>query len=194
MSAVSSQIPGVSSIEGETQQLSQHVAFDVLSSRRRRYVLHFLFQDEDGQSDLRDLTMQLAAWENDVDRENVTSKQRMRVYTALRQSHLPKMDREGVVEFDTARGTVELTDEARQLEVYLDIVPHNEIPWSEYYLGLSAISLALVGAVWMDAFPFGAVPDLVWAAVIAVLFIASSVVHTHHSREMRLGVEGEPPV
>ncbi|MFC7046674.1 hypothetical protein ACFQH6_15815 [Halobacteriaceae archaeon GCM10025711] len=166
----------------------------MLSSRRRRYVLHYLLQQEAGASELRELTMQLAAWENDTTVEEVTSKQRMRVYTALRQSHLPKMDREGVLEFDAARGTVELTEEASQLEVYLDIVPHNEIPWSEYYLGLGVISTALVAAVWMGTFPFGLVPDLAWAGLISVLFVASAAFHTYHSREMRLGTDGKPPV
>lgn len=177
----------------ESPGLTREVAFDVLSSQRRRYVLHHLLGDEAGESELRDLTTQIAAWENDTDPQSVTSKQRMRVYTALRQSHLPKMDREGVVEFDPVSGDVELTEEAQQLEVYLDVVPHDEIPWSDYYLGLGAIGLAIVAALWMDAIPFSAIPDLAWTGVLAVALTASAAVHTYRNRRMRLGRDGQPP-
>jgi hypothetical protein len=172
--------------------LSRETAFEVLSCTRRRYVLHHLL-GEDGNATLRELTMRVAAWENGVSIEKVTSKQRMRVYTALRQSHLPKMDREGVVEFDAASGDVELSESAEDLEVYLDVVPGNEIPWSEYYLGLGALGVALTAAVWVDAFPFGVVPDVTWIGVVSMALVASATAHTVRNRRMKLGAGGEPP-
>ncbi|MFB6371744.1 MAG: NAD(P)-dependent oxidoreductase, partial [Bradymonadaceae bacterium] len=41
--------------------------------------------------------------------------------------------------------TVELTDRATELDVYLDVVPSGSIPWAEYYLGLSVIGLGNIG-------------------------------------------------
>jgi len=178
---------------GAAEGVTQEVAFEVLSSQRRRHVLHHLLQLPDGSAKLRDLTSQVAAWENETTPELVTSKQRMRVYTALRQSHLPKMDREGVVRFDPVSGLVELTEDAAQLEVYLDVVPHNEIPWSQYYLGLGAIGVALTSALWVNAFPFTLLPDLVWTGVLAVALTVSGLAHTLRNRAMKLGKEGRPP-
>ena len=108
--------------------LSREEAFDVLSSERRRRVLGYLL-DVDDRTTLRDLSQMLAAWGNDVGVEEITSQQRKRVYTALKQFHLPKMDRTGVIDYDDDdRGTVTLADAARNLRVYLEIVPDREIP------------------------------------------------------------------
>lgn len=171
--------------------LTQESAFDVLSCERRRYVLHHLFRDE-RTLELRELSEQVAAWENDVSVAEVTYKQRMRVYTSLRQLHLPKLDEEGLASFDRDRGTVSLTDDATELEVYLDVVPHEEIRWSKYYLGLGVLSAAAIMASVVGVFPFSVIPGLVWACFITALLLVSAAVHTRHDANNRLG-EGEKP-
>jgi len=142
---------------------------------------------EDREVSLRELSMQLAAWENDVHRDAVTHKQRMRVYTALRQSHLPKLDENDVVEFDSSAGVIELTDDASELEVYLDVVPHDEIPWSTYYLGLGNICAGAVVLSWVEIFPLSAFPELGLAALVTALFVGSAIAHRYYERQNRLG-------
>ncbi len=154
--------------------------------------MHYLLQRE-GSVSLHKLSKQVAAWENDIPVEAVTYKQRMRVYTALRQSHLPKMDDNGVVVFDPNAGTVRLTGDATKLEVYLDVVPHDGIPWSSYYLGLGALSAAIVTIAWLGLFPFTLFPDIAWGFAVTTLFVASAVVHKRHDTQNRLGREGKPP-
>lgn len=173
--------------------LSQEVAFETLSCRRRRYVLHYLLQ-QGRNVELRELSTEIAAWENDIAPEEVTYKQRMRVYTALKQSHLPKMHDHGIVEFSADRNVVALTEDTSELEVYLDIVPHDEIAWSKYYLGLSVLSSGLVGVATTGLPPFDLLPGLAWAGVITAILAGSAVAHIYHDRKMRLGSEGEPPV
>lgn len=172
--------------------LSQETAFRILSAKRRRYVLHYLLQ-KDGQVTLKDLSTQIAAWENDTLRDAVTYKERMRVYTALKQSHLPKMVESNLVTFDEERSVIEPTAEASELEVYLDVVPHNSISWSKYYTGLGILSLGAVFAAAVGLVPFSIVPGLWWAAVVAILFTGSALVHLARDRRMRLGREGRPP-
>ncbi len=171
--------------------ITQDDAFEMLSSRRRRHVIHYLKQHEEPAT-LRDLVEQIAAWENGVSREEVTYEQRMRVYTALRQSHLPKLDDGDVVQFDADRGTIELTDAASDLEVYLDVVPHGDIPWSRYYAGLGLLCTGLVVALWSGLPPFSFVAPLFWTTVVTALFAISSLFHVRHDRRMRLGT-GSPP-
>ncbi|MFA9427748.1 hypothetical protein [Natronorubrum sp. A-ect3] len=173
-------------------QLSQDVAFEMLSCRRRRYVLHYLKQ-ADGVADLRELVVQIAAWENDVSTTEVTYEQRTRVYTALRQSHLPKLDDSGIITFDADRGTVVLTDAASELEVYLDVVPHNDIPWSKYYFGLGVLCTGFVAGTWMGLLPFSLLSPLVGMALVTALFTVSAAVHVRHDTRMRLGTDGMPP-
>ncbi|MDS0475077.1 hypothetical protein [Natrinema sp. 1APR25-10V2] len=173
-------------------ELSQDVAFEMLSCRRRRYVIHCLKQ-RGGPLSLRELVTQLAAWENEVPVTDVTREQRMRVYTALRQSHLPKLDDGNIVSFDRDRGTVELTDAGSQLEVYLDVVPHNDIPWSKYYAGLSVLCTGFLLGLGADIVPFGRIDPLLGAGLVTALFAVSSAAHVRYANRMRLGREGQPP-
>jgi len=91
--------------------------FEALSNPRRREALRYLRLNGGDETVLiRTLSERIAAWENGVSPVDVTYKQRKRVYTSLYQSHLPKLHRDGFVEYDADRGTVKLTQKAEQLE------------------------------------------------------------------------------
>ena len=185
---------GLDTQEAESpQQLSKNEVFELLSNERRRYAIHH-FKQSDGAVELGALSEQVAAWENSGEVSGVSSDERKSVYTSLQQFHLPKMEREGVVEFDDRQGTVELSPRAEDLDVYLEVVEGYDIPWSEYYLGLSAISLALVVSAAVNIYPIALVSGTGWAIFTAVTFLASALVHTCISRtEMRLGSGDQPP-
>ena len=93
--------------------------FELLKNRRRRDTIEFL-KANDGESTLSDVAEHIAAKENDLPVEGISSKQRKRVYISLYQCHLPKMDQAGVVDFEKDRGTIELSASATQLYPYLD--------------------------------------------------------------------------
>nr|WP_228841758.1 hypothetical protein [Haloarcula sp. CBA1127] len=147
-------------------------------------------KQENERAELSDLAEQVAAWENDKCIQEITSTERHRVYTSMQQTHLPTLERAGVITHDN--GTVTLTDTADSLDVYLDIVPGDSIPWAEYYLGLAAVSVALVVAVWVGVFP-SSVPSLVWPSVITSLFLVSAAYHVKETRRLQLGAADKPP-
>lgn len=60
----------------------------------------------DGELTIGELAEQIAAWENDKPIAQISSTERKRVYVALYQCHLPKMDDVGVVSFDKSRGRI----------------------------------------------------------------------------------------
>jgi hypothetical protein len=157
---------GLSTGDDDADPPSQDELFDVLSNRRRRYA---------------------------VDVEQVSYDERKRVYTALQQSHLPMMDNAGVVEFDKNRGTVEATSALEDVEVYMDVVHGNEIPWSVYYLGLSGVAASLMAAVWAGAWPFSLFPDAAWGVAVVAMFAVSAVAHTYYARGQRIGETEAPP-
>jgi hypothetical protein len=103
----------------DTRTLSENVIFGVLKNRRRRETLQYL-RRTGGAARLRDLAEYIAAKENDVEPDELTSAQRKRVYTTLYQCHLPKMDEAGIVEYDQDRGNVELLDPATELFEHVD--------------------------------------------------------------------------
>ncbi|RAW44540.1 hypothetical protein DQW50_13880 [Halorubrum sp. 48-1-W] len=166
--------------------------YEVLANQRRRFAVHLLKREEQTM-EIGEMAEQIAAWENDVDMAEITGSDRKRVYTALQQSHLPKMDRAGVVEFNKDRGVIEPTEALRNVDLYMDVVEGKEIPWSEYYLGLSGVALALVAAVWVGAWPFTLLPPLAWALAIVVSFMFSAAAHKYYTEEMKVGELEEPP-
>ena len=145
-------------------RLSRDTVFSILSNQRRRHVIRYLDRNR-GTASLRDLAERIAAWENDVPESEVDYKQRKRVYTSLHQTHLPKLDEAGVVEYDRNRGTITLADRAADLEPYLATPDERQVPWWACYLGLSALAACLVAAAWL-----GAVSGLTAAGLIAALF------------------------
>jgi hypothetical protein len=175
--------------ESPIDDLPREEIFDVLSNERRQCVLHYLKQHQGRRVELRELVDHVAVWENDTTLEGLDSSERKCVYAALRQSHLPRLDDAGIIEYEPMRGEVKLTDQAREVQLYLEYVPGNDIPWSEFYLGLSVVGLALVVATWLGVFPFGGLSGIVLAAILAVLFAASAAVHTYQSKKNRIGSE-----
>ena len=171
---------------------SRDDVFDVLANRRRRYALHYL-RRQGAAVALSDLAEVIAAWETGKTAADLSSNERKRIYTALQQFHLPKMDEKGLLVYDRHRGVVSLAETTTDLDVYLDVVPANEIPWSLYYLGLSVLNAALLAALWLNAFPLGVLPDLAWIACFAAVFVGSAVAHTCYNRRMRLGAGDAPP-
>ncbi|MDB2240928.1 hypothetical protein EXE51_15500 [Halorubrum sp. CGM5_25_10-8B] len=170
-------------------QLSHTDIHDLLSNSRRRHTIHILKRD-DGEGALSSIAEEVAAWENDKPVAAVESSERHRVYTSIQQNHIPRLERAGIITHD--RGDLELTSEADRLDLYMDVVPDDSIPWGEYYLGLSAFSLGLVAAAWVGVFP-ASIPTLMWAALIGLLFAGSSAYHVYESSQQLLGNSEKPP-
>lgn len=171
---------------------SSQAIYGLLADRRRRYTIHYLKQRAEAVT-LRELAEQVAAWENEKPVEELRSQERKRVYIALYQSHLPSMDREGVVEYDSDQGTVSLAEEYADFDIYLEVVPSDDVPWSVYYLGLAAANVLLLGMVWLEVAPFDTLPDLFWGFIVILTFAISALAQTLRGRRMRFGDDGPPP-
>ena len=163
----------------ETSELETDDLFHILQNQRRRRVLQFLQDfDEGEQVDMRDIAEQVAAWEHDTTVQQLSSNERQRVYIALYQSHLPKLDEKGVLEYNQSRGIVERTAVADQFDPYLDVdsddggdestvaepattdAPAEPVTTTgrrprstSYYSGATALGLALTAASWVGLAP-----------------------------------------
>jgi len=163
----------------------------MLSNQRRRYVLYYL-NHRPGPVSLRDLAEQIAAWENDCTIDDLEYKQRKRVYTSLHQTHLPKLDEMGIVNYDRDAGTITLADRASDLDAYLELVGEHDVPWCTFYLGLSTIAAGFVAGAWLDVFPFSSLPDLAFAGGVVVMFAVAASVNSYLARRHHLGGDSAP--
>ncbi|RBI60693.1 hypothetical protein DMJ13_17155 [halophilic archaeon] len=165
------------------KELSDDKIFHLLQVKRRRDALRYL-QNHNGSAEMRDVTEQVAAWENNTTVTELSSNERQRVYISLYQSHLPKLDKEGIIKYDQSRGNVTLTPLAEQLKPYLDVAVNDTggtadnsdasnaepVPWLKAYQYLTVVGFTIFLGLWANISLFTAVGLQLWAAVIVTLF------------------------
>lgn len=154
------------------------VAFEILKNRRRRQILKLL-ERHDGRMTLSEFAEEIAARENDIDRRNVTSDQRKRVYVGLYQQHLPTMDRADVVEYDQRSGETELTDAGRQLwqwrtEKLQEGKDDRDTRWPKLYFSIGAASLGMLAATRLQI-----AQSMEVVAVLLSVFLLVAIAHTY---------------
>jgi hypothetical protein len=153
----------------EKGELPLDVIFHTLKNSRRRHVLRYLIENG-GEATLSGLAERIAAVENGIPEGQLSSDQRKRVYVGLYQCHLPKMDDVGVINYNQARGNVELTDRIEEFEEYLEDSDEGTTrQWPFYYAGISAAGLGLVGATLLFALPASALTGASVLSLCAVL-------------------------
>lgn len=94
---------------------------DLLSNRRRRYVLYCL-REQGGGATVEELADRLATWESDDEQADPE-----RIHTDLYHSQLPRLEEAGAVSFDAESGYVSLSEDPDgPLAEYLDIAAREE--------------------------------------------------------------------
>ncbi len=157
----------------EDQDLSRDVVFQLLSSPRRRFVLYYL-REHGGETELEDLTRALAAWETGKPAADLGDDDEKRVYVSLYQTHVPKLEENGIVEYDADSTTVSLTDAADQVDRYLT-VQDSPVPWQTVYLAVAAVALVLTAVVTYGVGPFAQVNHAVVTGVVVASFALLAV-------------------
>jgi len=156
------------------ERLTQDLVFDILSSARRRYVLYLL--KTEGRMELTELAEHVAARENDTSVEELTRQQRKRVYVSLYQTHIPKLEDAGFVEYDQDSGYVSLRGRADEIDQYLGS-EERTFPWQYAYLAVAVLGLALGLMVVADVPGVG---TLGWAGVALVMVAGVLLIASAH--------------
>lgn len=92
--------PGTDSSRGSAPPEDLNAAFAALDHPRRRFLVSALTA-RDGEQPLASLAADLAAWEADQPREDVSTEARQRCRIALHHVHIPKLAAFGIVDYDT---------------------------------------------------------------------------------------------
>ncbi|AKB17785.1 MULTISPECIES: hypothetical protein [unclassified Methanosarcina] len=164
--------------QSDQAQLTKRDIFGVLQNDRRRCVLEILHKQ--GNQSIRSLSEEIARLESGE--KEPKSTVRKSIYVSLLQTHIPKMESLGVVNYDREQDLVELLPAAGDFDIYMETVPKGDIPWSYFYIGLSA--LAVVGSLTIDLELVKLVSDSQWMLFISGLFMASSLAHMHYVRKL----------
>lgn len=113
--------------------LSDDLLFEILSNPRRRRLI-YLLTAYDGSGDLREIAREIAAAEGEGP---VETDHYRRVYISLYQTHIPKLERNGIVEYAPDEQEVTATDRIyRVVSILFDV---QRYPWWTIYVGLAAV-------------------------------------------------------
>ena len=154
-----------------TRSIAETQIHDILRNQRRREVLDHM-RESVGSVTLRELSEHIAELESEESPPPASVRQS--VYNSLHQTHLPKLDSEGVIEYDKNRKTIELCTRARELDIYMEVVTPYGMTWADYYRGVSILSLLTVLAVSIDVPFLSSIPLL----LIVSLFLGIVSVST----------------
>ncbi|WP_435151845.1 DUF7344 domain-containing protein [Haladaptatus sp. DFWS20] len=172
-----------------SRAFSKQEVYDAVKNLRRRYVLYYLNQ-EGRPVELGELAEQIAAWENNIDVETVSPEQRKSVYSALYQTHLPKLENIGIVTYNRDSKRVSFTDSAQNFELYLATDSQTTIPWHKLYVSLSGVAALLVVLGWVGVVPFS---GFQLAVFVLALFGITALAHFYDRHCWRRRFQGATP-
>lgn len=100
--------------------------FDVFANYRRRYVLHYLREEE--RASLGAIARQIAAWECAYRSEGVSGELADRIEIELFHTHLPRLREADLVEYDRRASLVVYRDPPDIVRSLLDLCTHRDLP------------------------------------------------------------------
>ena len=157
--------------EQNYSKLQMSEIFCILKNDRRRCILEIL--KEEGKLSVRSLSEEIARIEAGVEEPN--SGVRKSVYVSLLQTHIPKMESLKIINYDREKDSIELLPSAQNFDIYIETVNKGDIPWNQFYLGISTI--AIFGSIIIYLGLMNWITSPQWMLLISVVFFASSMVH-----------------
>jgi len=159
-------------------QLSKSDIFGVLQNNRRRCVLEILRNK--GSQSMRSLSEEIARLEAGT--EEIKSSIRKSIYVSLIQTHIPKMESLGVVTYNREKDSVELLPASHDFDIYMETVKKGDIPWSQFYLGMSIFAVA--GSLTIFTGLIEWISSSQWMLFVSLIFLASSIAHLCHVKKL----------
>lgn len=156
-----------------TGDVSRAELFDSLCNVRRLHILDYL-SDRGPEAELGTLVEHVAAAEYEKEASAVSRSERRRVYVSLYQTHLPKLEEQGLVEWDRDANRITLVARG-SVDAVLDTDEPTVTPWHRYYLGLAVASGLLFALVLSDLQPFSSVAPQHYALAFVLAFLVLSV-------------------
>lgn len=160
----------------DTAQLSNEEIHDVLRNERRRRVIDIL-QSSNGTVSVRELSEEIGSIEAESNPPPRNIKQS--VYVSLLQTHLPKLNELGIIDYESDRKMVKVDGRLEDLSVYMETVPKYGLSKVEYYAALGLLGILTISAAEVGAPLFSMVPTPIWAYVFFSLIFISGLYHTY---------------
>ncbi|NUB93962.1 ArsR family transcriptional regulator [Haloterrigena sp. SYSU A558-1] len=153
-----------------TESLEESEVFHILGNDRRRAIVQLL-AEEAGQVDVSDIASEIAASETDT--TPVPNNLYKSVYVSLQQTHLPQLQEDAVIEYDSDSKTITPGPNFEDVLQYID--GHGELQASvlQLHLAFCIVGLAIIALAGLGI-PLVSSIDPVLSSVLVFLIVAAS--------------------
>lgn len=152
---------------------SRDTLFEVLSNSRRRYILSRI-RAADEPIELSEIAREIGARESQIPPAELGQTAKKRVYVSLYQTHVPKLEAVGLVEYDDETKTVSVTERTGEIDRVLGRVPP-AYRWHRVNGALSVLSGTVVTGSAFDVAVLGTVPPLeLGLGVVGLIVVATA--------------------
>ncbi|WP_339106464.1 ArsR family transcriptional regulator [Haloterrigena salinisoli] len=153
-----------------TESLEESEVFHILGNDRRRAIVQLL-AEEAGQVDVSDIASEIAASETDT--TPVPNNLYKSVYVSLQQTHLPQLQEDAVIEYDSDSKTITPGPNFDDVLQYID--GHGELQPSvlQLHLALCIVGLGIIALAGLGL-PLVSSIDPVLSSVLVLLIVAAS--------------------
>ncbi|RQH00347.1 DUF7344 domain-containing protein [Natrarchaeobius oligotrophus] len=153
-----------------SDSLAESEVFHILGNDRRRAIVQLLAR-ESGQVDVSDVATEIAS--NESDSTPVPNNLYKSVYVSLQQTHLPQLEEDAVIEYDSDAKTIEPGPNFADVLTYIDGHDDDYSSVLAIHLAISVLGLLLVALAGLQI-PVIANLDPVLSTVLVLLVVAAS--------------------
>lgn len=154
------------------KSLAESEVFHILGNDRRRAIIQSL-ADRNGRVDVSDIATQIAETESDAN--SVPNNLYKSVYVSLQQTHLPRLEEDGVITYDSDKRTIAPGENFTDVITYVDGFgsDHSNVLIGHLLVGIGGLlAIALNG---LGVPGFTSIDSVLLSVVVLVLISASSL-------------------
>jgi DNA-binding transcriptional ArsR family regulator len=153
-----------------TDPLEESEVFHILGNDRRRAIVQLL-AEEDGQIDVSDVASEIAATESDT--TPVPNNLYKSVYVSLQQTHLPQLEEDAVIEYDSDSKTIQSGHHFEDVFRYVDGHTDDHSHVLQFHLGLCILGLVIIALAGLEVSVLSSI-DPVLSSVLVFLAVAAT--------------------
>lgn len=153
-----------------SDSLAESEVFHILGNDRRRAIVQLLAEHHE-RVDVSDVASEIAAAESDT--SSVPNNLYKSVYVSLQQTHLPQLEEDTVIEYDSEAKTIEPGPQFERVVQYVDGNPDGHPDVLQFHVALCVLGLVLI-ALAGTTVPVLSSLDPVLTSVFVLLLVAAS--------------------
>ncbi|ELY84859.1 MULTISPECIES: DUF7344 domain-containing protein [Natrialba] len=154
------------------ESLAESEVFHILGNDRRRAIVQLLAH-QSGQVDVSDIATEIAATESET--TSVPNNLYKSVYVSLQQTHLPQLEEDAVIEYDSDTKTIQPGPNFEDVITYIDGHDGDHTRVLQLHLAACVIGLGLIVLTGLDLPLLSSLDPVLWSVLILVAIAGSSL-------------------